>query len=226
VKYLLAVMHPRRLPYFLESIRRIDYVDIALAKNYDATEALNILRSYALKNDYDYMILTSDDVIIPYNAPLKIMLDCELYNPPAITGYSRINPYTQYVNLTLKPIPNIERRVNTTIWMHEYGFISIYDVLSNLYNGNEILKVWFVGFSLTAIRNDILEKWIPKPFNQNGCHDLQFTYETWKMNIDRYADLTVYIPHIPTGKSGLLVGVEPPELEVKRKTKNISLNIQ
>lgn len=230
MEFVLGVMHPRRLDYFIGSLRRIDYVDIVLAKNMLIVDALNALRRFALEEGYDYLILTSDDVIIPYTAPAKIMADCILLEPEVITGYSRIKPNRPDLNITVEPIYDIDRKRGRVVWYNEYRFVKDYEVLDYLQRGEEVIEVWFVGWSLTAIRSDVLEKWEPRgwwrsEFWVNGrkwpwevsC-DLAFSYDTWKLSVKKYCDLGVYVPHIPAKTRTMRIGIEEPEVEfIKRK---------
>ena len=62
----------------MKSLAAIDYVDVLLAENMEILAAQNAIRRYFLDHDYDYLLFTSDDVEIPYLAPLKIMNDVKL----------------------------------------------------------------------------------------------------------------------------------------------------
>ena len=64
MKFLFSIMHPRRLDFFLESLKALDYVDILLAKNMELVTALTNIRDSFLEREYDYLLLTSDDVPI------------------------------------------------------------------------------------------------------------------------------------------------------------------
>lgn len=243
MRYLLGITHPRRLDFFLNSLSKIDYIDILLAKNMESGKAYSSIKEYFLKNDYDYLILTSDDVEIPYNAPKKIINDIEKYGYDIITGWSRCRPNKNDANITLYPIQNIESKLDKTIWYHEYNFLKINDIERFIKNNEKIIPVWFVGFSLTAMSRRVVEEWNPKgwcfqisslfqPAENKGmkgfyiCHDLWFSYETWKKGFLKYADLEVYIPHYPIGYShkwdSLLVGKEKPELKFISSIKSLT----
>ena len=239
MKYLLAIMHPRRLDFFLNSLEKIDYVDILLVKNYPIIEAQNRIKKYFLEHNYDYLILTSDDVEIPYTAPAKIMLDVELYGYDIITGYSKIRPQLRYVNINLDPIRNIERFLDRPIWFHQYNFLTINEVLELLLKGEYMIPVWFVGWSLTAMSRRVVEAWTPrgwyfqrtKPYHETykgrrgfwASSDLWFSYQTWKQGFEKYADLSIYVPHYPPRPQPLLVGKEPPEVEFRPRKKALTL---
>lgn len=232
-KFILGIMHPRRLDYFLESLKKIDYIDIVLAKNMLIVDALEKLRNFTLEHGYEYLILTSDDVIIPYEAPLKIMTDCILHKYKIITGYSRIKPTRPELNINLEPIYDIDRKVGRPVWFHEYNFLKDYQIWDYLNKGEYIIPVWFVGWSLTAIHRKVLERiefrgwyqdriWINnKRYVWNVSCDLAFSYDTWKLGVKKYCDLTVYIPHIPARTRTMRIGIEEPKIEFIEKKKDI-----
>jgi len=217
MRFLLGIMHPRRLDYFLNSIKKIDYIDILLAKNMKIVEALKTIRDFTVDREYDYLILTSDDTIIPYLAPAKIMHDVRMLNKPQIiTGYSKISTKTPFVNLVEKMPEDLEpnKYYPANIYMH------ISKVWEYIFKGKYIISVWFVGWSLTAIHWTILEEWKPRAWmtwhvqggdEWSAACDMAFSYDF--RHVEKLADLTVYIPHIPTGRKGLLVGVEKPDVD-------------
>ncbi|MEM2449049.1 MAG: hypothetical protein QXT14_08905 [Candidatus Bathyarchaeia archaeon] len=230
MEFLLGVLSPRDLDYFWNSLNKVDYVDIVIARNMEIAKALETLRNYALEHGYDYMIVVSDDTIIPYDAPAKLMLDCKLYEYKVITGYSKIRPNVEDCNITLEPPANIDKKLNQTVWYHEYKFVKYRDIEKMLLEGKTIVKVWFVGWSLTAIHREVLEKikfrgWVTKKDKYgvwNQSCDLAFSYDIAKMGYEAYCDLTVYVPHIPTGRVNLNLGRYPEELVIKNKKRDIT----
>jgi len=237
MRFLLAVMHPRRLDFFLESIREIDYVDILLAKNYPIIQAQEKIRDFFLSRDYDYLILTSDDVKIPYLAPAMIMANVELYGYDIVTGWSLIRPNSRYANINREPPYGIDRYLGRPVWLNQYRFLTLSEIIDHILNGEYVIPVWFVGWSLTAMSREVVEKWTPRgwyfQYGEPGhevyqgrrgfwaSSDLWYSYQMWKEGYEKYADLTVYIPHYPPRPQPLLVGKEPPELEFIAKKKTI-----
>lgn len=236
MKFLLGVMHPRRLKFFLDSLNQLDYLDVVLAKNMPNPEAENSVRQFFLDHDYDYLIFTSDDVQIPYEAPKKLMDDVEKHGYDIITGWSLCRPTRKEVNISLEPPKDIDKLIDRPILYHQYKFLTIDEVGKMLLNGERIIKVWFVGWSLTAMSRRVVEAWKPRgwffnpslefqPHRVKGLggfwasSDLWFSYQMWREGFDKYADLDVYVPHNPIGFShrfrDLLVGKEKPMVEFK-----------
>jgi len=230
---ILAIMHPRRIKSVIESINRIDYIDIVLAKNMLIVDAINSLKSFALDHGYKYMILTSDDLIIPYEACLRLYEDILLHGFKVITGYSRIKPSSLDLNITEKEIYDLDRKLNRPVFYHEYRFLRVHDVLSYLQKGIYIIPVFFLGWSLTAIEQSVLKKWKPrgwfidkilinnKYYTWHVSVDLHFSYSIRKMGIQAYCDLTVYAPHLAVRLETVRIGLEKPQVEFRKKRKSI-----
>jgi hypothetical protein len=245
MKALLGIMHPRRLPFFLESMQRIDYMDIVLAKNYPLIDAQNQIRKFFLENDYDVLVFTSDDVELPYEAPRQIIEDIEGTGHKIITGWSRCRPDRQEANITLEPISNIDKRRDVPIYYEAYRFMKLREIDAMLQQGKTLIPVWFVGWSLTGMTREIVGLWQPRgwyfqhtePYHyvlngRKGCwcsSDLWFSYNIWKLGIPKYADLRVKVPHNPPllGKTNpekakmLLVGKEPSKVEFIKAKKRL-----
>lgn len=247
MKALLAIMHPRRLSYFIKAVNKIDYIDVLLAKNFKMVDAQLHIQKYFLDNDYDVMIFTSDDVIIPYDAPLKILKDMREYKYEIITGWSRCRPTKPEANITLEPPRLIERNIGRPVFYNQYNFIKVNEIQSLIKSGKYVIPVWFVGWSLTGMTKAVVEKWEPRgwyfqhtePYHyvyqgRKGCWastDLWYSYDLWKKGLVKYCDLRVYIIHEPPllGRANveraklLLVGKEPQELELRTAKKPIIL---
>jgi len=241
MKALLGIMHPRRLDFFLRSLESIDYMDILLAKNYPIIEAQNRIRDFFLKHDYDILIFTSDDVMIPYLAPLRIKQDMEILGHDIITGYSIIRPRRREVNITRNMPYRLERRLDKPVFLHQYGFLKIDDVFRSLSQGEYLIRVFFVGWSLTGMTRQVVESWTPRgwyfqttpPYHSIhegrrgfwASSDLWFSYQAYKNGFEAYADLTVHVPHYPPNPRDrtkvLLVGKEKPQLEFIKAKKEI-----
>jgi hypothetical protein len=223
-------MNPRRLEYFERSLEALDYVDVFLAQNMEIVRAQNTIRKAFLEGDYDYLLFTSDDVIIPYLAPYRIMKDCEIFRHDIITGWSPLYAFAPDTNISGKAPPNIEDRIDKPFYREDYKLFTVRQIQNLVYTGEELYPVWFVGWSITAISRRVVEAWTPRGWyfqvdkrfqpsaNSKGeggfyaSSDLWFSYQTWKLGLEKYADLTVCVPHLPPkNKKDLLVGLENPQ---------------
>lgn len=238
MKFLFGIMHPRRLPFFMRSMNAIDYVDILLAKNMELIMAQNMIRTYFLERDYDYLILTSDDVEIPIDAPHEIMFDVEDKRYEIITGWSKIKPDIEDCNITYKANLQIEEQIDKPFYHHMYNFITTDQIKEHIRKKEYVIPVWFIGWSVTAMSRKSVLDWTPRgwyfspsePYHLvfNGMEgrwcssDLWYSYNMWKKGYQAYCDLTVYVPHNPPRPQPLLVGIEPPRLEFRPADKRVN----
>jgi len=236
-RFLFGIMHPRRLDFFLESLKALDYVDILLAKNMEMVEALKTIKNVFLKGDYDYLLLTSDDITIPYLAPYKIMKDVGETGYDIITGWSRVG---KLANISRPKVnENIEKWTKKGIRLKNMYPYTVNEIEDMLKEGKGIIPVWLVGWSITAMSRRVVENWTPrgwvfltrskwKPATYQGEKgkwwqaDIWFSYETWKKGFKKYADLTVRIPHTKSKLKTMMVGKKPPEVKLIKARKKLS----
>ena len=242
--FLLGILHPRRLEFFLDSIKKIDFIDKAFAENMPSNVANETLRNFALDKGYDYLILTADDVVVTEYALKQIVKAVLFHDYPITTGWSLIRPRMKIANITLFPPKNIEKKIGKLLYLHEYGFLPTRMIDENLRKDVDVFQVWFVGFSLTAVRRDALKDWEvrgwffqPHPTFQPVEHqgkkgfwsgfDLWFSYDMWRKGYKKLCVLKAYVDHEPIGYShgwgALLVGKEEPRLRFEEATKPMVL---
>jgi len=240
LEFLFAIMHPRRLSFFLESLKALDYVDILLAKNMELVTALTTIKNNFLKSEYDYLLLTSDDVTIPYLAPYKIMKDVKETGYDIITGWSTF-PDGKLSNIgSPKQLDELEaiRRGGGYFPKRDINRYTVCQIDEMLEAGKRIIPIWSTGWSITAMSRAVVESWTPrgwvfqktakwKPATYQGkrglwCQaDYWFCYETSKNGFKKYADLTVHVPHTKARLSTIRVGKEPPKIQIIKARKNV-----
>ena len=243
-RFLLGILHPRRLPFFLNSIEKIDFIDKVFAENMPSRLAYESLRSFALDKGYDYLILSSDDVVVEESALRKVIEAVLTYNYPVTTGWCWVRPNLKLANITLMPPKNLEKRLNQPLFMHEYGFVPKEVIDGFVEVGVKVVQVWFVGMSLTAIRQDVLRDWEVrgwffqqhftfKPETYRGqkgfwsCFDLWFSYDSWRKGYKKICVLDAYVEHSPVGYShdwrDLTVGKLEPNVRFEEAKRSLSL---
>ena len=208
IKPLLAILSPRDLDFVREAFDAIDYVDKVWVKYYPPKMAWSIARDRFLEGNWTHLIISSDDVTPNRESVALLMLDSALGDYPVITGVARVRERSMKINVCVKPVRIPERG---KIWRENYPFLWI-DALKN----PRIVKVWFVGFALTMIRRDVVEKIPFRAFDEKRfgdfMYDLAFSVECEKHGIPKYADLRVFMEHYPSTKSQLLVGKREPKV--------------
>jgi len=221
IKPLLAILSPRDLDFVKEAFDAIDYVDKLWVKYMPMKDAYNTARNEFLRRDYTHLIVSSDDITPSRESVAMLMLDAWLYDFPVVSGCCRVHERSMKINITVKPV-RIPK--SGKIYRENYPFLWI-DALKN----PRIIEVWFVGFALTMIRRDVVEKipfraWDAEKLG-DFMYDLSFSYDCAEAGIKKYADLRVFSEHYPSTKKHLLVGKREPKLVwEKAKNKLILLN--
>ena len=214
-------MHPRRLDFFLKSLKALDYVDVLLAKNMELVAAMNAIRNYFLKSDYDYLLYTSDDITIPYLAPYKIMQDVESRGYDVITGWSPVKNVTNIGReMTKKDVARL-LKLGDRVRIQQLKPFTVKGIEELLGKGKRIIPIWFTGWSITAMSRRVVKAWTPKGWIPEGKADVWFSYEIWKKGFKKYADLDVRVPHRAVKRRNFMVGIEPPKTQLIKARKSI-----
>jgi len=213
-------MHPRRLDFFLKSLRALDYVDVLLAKNMELVAAMMAVRNYFLKSDYDYLLFTSDDVTIPYLGPYKIMQNVENTGYDVITGWSPIGRLANIGRQMTKK--DVERllKLGKHVTIRQLKPFTVKGIEELLRKGEKIVPIWFTGWSITAMSKRVVKAWTPKGWVPTGKADVWFSYEIWKKGFKKYADLSVKVPHRKVKRKNFMVGKEPPQTQIIKAKKS------
>ncbi|GAI17343.1 unnamed protein product, partial [marine sediment metagenome] len=126
--------------------------------------ALKAIKNNFLKSKYDYLLLTSDDVTIPYLAPYKIMKDVTETGHDIITGWST-SPDGKLSNIGRpKRLEDIEaiRRKGGYFPKRDVNRYTVQQIEKMLEAGKRIIPIWFTGWSITAMSREVVENWTPR----------------------------------------------------------------
>ncbi|GAH87287.1 unnamed protein product, partial [marine sediment metagenome] len=102
-KALWYIPTVRNLPVVWDAIKRTDYVDKLIVKNFQKDTADEIAMQFFLKREeYDYLIISTDDVVgAPHQVEL-LLEDEEEHAFPIVTGWC--NHVNQWASLCIDPI--------------------------------------------------------------------------------------------------------------------------
>ncbi|GAH86570.1 unnamed protein product, partial [marine sediment metagenome] len=217
-------------PVFWDFVSRVDFVDKLIVKNYQWDTAVNIARYFFFKQDYDYYIYSTDDVI-GYPDHLKMLIqDTEEHGFPIISGWCNsiaylaalsINPIDEEIlkNSLEKPFPGLT--------YENYNFLSVKDVATGAY-GFPFVKVWFNGGPLMLFTRDALRElpwrgWrncrdkycITPDAKKRGrpvMADITFAIDCVEKGIPLMTDLRVFLYHIFSTSGNLRVGRDNPKM--------------
>lgn len=220
-KALLAVLSPRDWKPAAKAIEAIDYVDQFWVKYHPPQKAHNEIRRFFLNHDYEIVIYCPDDIIPSYYSVAQLVRDLE-NNPDieVVSGVCNVQKSGEalgLINVSMKQVASSEEQKVTSI--AEYEFLKA----TNIFQAQRIIRVWFVGFALTAVKRSVVEKVRLRSWTTPGQeqYDLAFSYDCWRRGIKLYADLDVVVPHFGPMYHNLLVGIEEPYCRFapnKRKT--------
>jgi hypothetical protein len=208
-------MSPRTLQAFYNNLP-YGKIDILLAKHFYEEEALLRIREFFLSRDYDVLILGSDDLVPNYQALHQIVEDMKLHgDKKIISGWSLVAPHLKLANVGVKVPPETKLVPGTLITTYDMGFLDASDIAQLQYN-SPIIECFFVGFSYTAMRREVVEQWKPKAWYREGrrgyATDTEFNIQMHRLGIKRYADLRAYIEHLATDET-LLVNDHASHME-------------
>jgi len=176
-------------------------------------EAYGIARDdYFLKNDYDYLILATDDIVVePYHLRLLIR-DIKDSDLPVFSGMMNVDQeeyMDQWGNLNICPsLPSKNRRERNYEWYKR-----------NTLPQEDWFSVGFAGFGLTAIRRDVVEQFTfdtDSVYKNNGpaagaSLDLVFCYNCKENDIPIYIDQRIDMKHLRTSGTSQ-VGIREKEV--------------
>lgn len=229
-KALWFIPTARNIPVFWDFVSRVDFVDKLIVKNYQWDTAVNIARYFFFKQDYDYYITCSDDVI-GYPDHLKMLIqDTEEYGFQVISGWC--NHTGPWAALSVEPIDdeilkNSLEKPFPGLTYEDYNFAHVKDVVFGRY-GFPFVKAWFNGGPLILLRRDTLKV---LPFRAWRYHkdkycitpdakkrgrpmmgDVSFAVDCVKKGIPLMTDVRVFLYHIFSTSGNLRVGRDGPKM--------------
>ncbi len=186
--------------------------DLLQVKYTPEYEAYKIARDYFLKNDYDCLILATDDIVVePYHLRLLIE-DIKDIDVPIFSGMMNVDQeeyMDQWGNLNICPnLPSKNRRERSYEWYKR-----------NTLPAQDIFQVSFAGFGLTAIRRDVVERFTfdtDSIYKGNGpasgaSLDLVFCYNCQDKAYPIYVDQRIDMKHLRTSGTSQ-VGIREKEI--------------
>mgnify|MGYP001615639733 FL=1 len=158
-------------PYFESAIQRI-------------ITSRNILKKYALDNNYDYLLSLEQDVI-----PEKdILTRLVSHNKEIVSGvyfvHNIINNKRLLITQAFVELPNKINNLPDMRWLTEEEYLS-----------NKLIKIISCGMGCVLIHSNILKQ-IEFRFENNVFDDRFFAIDLYKKNIPMYCDTSVKCKHL------------------------------
>lgn len=220
-----------RMPAVWDWINKTDYVDKLILRNFQKDTADEIaMQFFFARDEYDYFILSTDDVLGTEHQVNMLLDDEEEHGFPIISGWCnhvdilaslRIEPLdpTFLIEARKKPFPGLHYK--------EYDFTLSRDVVAGDF-GYPFFEVWFTGIPLTLIRKEALREVPFREFrrcNDQFCvtpearkegrgvmQDLQWAIDCAEKNIPITIDARIFLLHVFNTRSRIRVGRRRPHV--------------
>lgn len=147
----------------------------------------NILREYAIKNNYDYLLSLEQDVIPPKDVIEKLLR----HNKKIVTGVYYVHNKMPDGKLHLVPLVNILEGNGKTMRTLNYAEI----------NMPRLLKIFSCGLGCLLIHKDILKEIKFRYVKDIDTHDDRwFCIDLHEKGIELYCDNMVICKHLVKGR--------------------------
>ena len=217
-----------RMPAVWNWIDKTDHVDKLILRNFQKDTADEIaMQFFFARDEYDYFILSTDDVLGTEHQVKMLLDDEEEHGFPIISGWC--NHVDILASLRVEPLDPtflIEARKKPFPGLHytEYDFTLSRDVVSGDF-GYPFFEVWFTGIPLTLIRKKTLREVPFREFrrcNDQFCvtpearkegrgvmQDLQWAIDCAEKKIPITIDARIFLLHVFNTRSRIRVGRKP-----------------
>ena len=143
----------------------------------------NILREYAIKNNYDYLLSLEQDVIPPKDIIEKLLR----HNKKVVSGIYYIHNRMPNGNIHLIPLINILEDNKETMRTLNYSEL----------NFAKLLKIFSCGLGCLLIHRDVLKEVKFRYVKEIDTHDDRwFCIDLHEKGIDLYCDNTAICKHL------------------------------
>lgn len=225
-KALWFIANAREFPIAWQWMHKVDFVDKIVVKYMMHHDAHKIAKQYFLEHpEYDYFIISSDDILGTPDLVSSLIADEEEYEYPVVSGWCNVKPGANWAAVSIAPHDGVETKATS---YEAYHFLNMADVLLGAY-GYPFFKAWFVGLPLTLIRREYAQNLSFGPFmlqkdkhcvttetRTNGrgiMFDLQFAIDCWHQSVPIMIDTRLFLLHFGIIGDYIRVGREKPVIE-------------
>lgn len=230
-KTLFYIAAARKFSVFWDWVNKVDFLDKLIVKNHLLHEAhAYAMKYFAEHREYDYFLMSSDDVLGTPDLVHLLLEDEEKHDFPVVSGWCNVLVDKLWAAVSVKPM-NPQIIASKLVAYESYDFVHIYDIILAKH-GYPFFKAWFVGLPLTLIKREVLEKVPLRPFKTRSrdvfakfaldpevqktgrgtMFDLQFAVDCAKEKIPITIDSRAFLLHFGFMGKYLNIGVEPREI--------------
>lgn len=192
------------------------------------TNAYKTIQDYFLKNDYDYLMIYPDDLLVSSKDVSLLMFDMINYRFQVCGGFCNVDQdwYKEYMNISLKPFKPDE--TDQFRYFEKFEDYFWHDKLKPEYQEKPIIRTMWQGFPLTCIRRDVLEEIKIKPNMKGYAVDDAFCWDCIQNEIPMYTDLRIRMNHLKyndNNTSMQLVQNKEPYTKLVKKTRDFKIDV-
>lgn len=158
MKALLAILNPREIPEFEDSVQLLPIPTVRL-RGYTERELADGVWDHVLtsaeRKGYTHITLISDDLVVPPDSLEAILTHAKMWPERVTTGWANVDEESQDAGISYRPLTDAEPTATS------YGFPTWRDVLA----GPRIQRTYFTGFVATTCT---LELWQQYPYEVYG----------------------------------------------------------
>jgi len=203
MKTALIIMTPRILKPNIEYYQKLENVDKYFFQAFTEKQLKIVLNNFIKDTDYDYYIITADDLIV-FQRHLDTILE-NVNEEYVVTGYCRTRPWSNQVNLTKKPLQGEKPN------LFSYNFYFLYE----LSKFEKLIPTYFVGNALTTFPRKII---LETPYDtydggqfDGWASDFSFSKRLYEKGIKMYGIRGVFMEHTPKNEN-FIIGVIKPKI--------------
>lgn len=143
MKPLLAILNPREIPEFEDSLHQLP-ISMVRLRGYTEAELSEGVWAHVIgaakAKGYTHISIISDDLIVPPDSLAAILTHAQMWPERVTTGWANVDEESQDAGISYRPLTDAEPTATS------YGFPTWRDVLA----GPHIQRTYFTGFVATT----------------------------------------------------------------------------
>lgn len=164
MKPLLAILNPREIPEFEQSLELLPVPTVRL-RGYTERELADGVWAYvvneAARRGYTHISLISDDLIVPPDSLELILSYASMWPERVTTGWANVDEENQDAGITYRPLKDPEPTATS------YPFPTWRDVLA----GPAVQQTYFTGFVATTCTVEMWERYPYRVYGEGWAAD-------------------------------------------------------
>ncbi|MEM3414945.1 MAG: glycosyltransferase [Thermoproteota archaeon] len=205
MKVCLLAKCARLLPQFIKSFESVDFIDKVMFIGYTERQLTPILNKFIKESDYDYIIITADDVVFDKSVVERLVNDAGKFD--VLTGYSRIRPSLNRYNITKTKLKGTFPSHSSYDWYYDRDLRKLID--NNILYG----RTYFCGYSLSMFNRKLFDR-VSYGFYDGGkfdgwATDFFVSKQLQDLGVEMFFRVDCYVHHLAWDRDYIIGRVEP-----------------